>query len=467
MMLYAAVVICLCFYLLYRNFGKHPNEPPWYPYWTPWLGCAIKFGEAPLHFIDLARKKLGATFSVLVAGKRMTFVTDPDDYGIYFQSPQSDFQQAIQPFLEKAAGISASSYARHHKQIHDAVKGRLSRIQLSRFCETLAQSFRQKFLELGQGGEADLMKTIRNVLFVSTVPLLFGKETLPEDELDAEKFQDAFVKFDEDFEYGAELPSIFVRQLVKCKKILIDKFTSVVNQLYRKGLSQSSSSSDKTVLESFVSAVDRENAPRYALLLLWASQVNAIPATFWTVAFILQNDEIHQKVVQEALDVLDDDSGFSSGTLSEEAIKKLTFTRKCVLEAIRLRSPGAVFRKAVGPLKLKNYTIPSGHFIMLSPYWSHRNPLFFPDPETFNPSRWDKAELEKNLFLEGFVAFGRGRFQCPGRWFAVMEIQIAVAIFFRLFHLELLDPVPQPSPLHLTGTQQPMKPCSIRFHVRT
>ena len=30
------------------------------------------------------------------------------------------------------------------------------------------------------------------------------------------------------------------------------------------------------------------------------------------------------------------------------------------------------------------------------------------------------------------------------RWFAVMEIQIAVAIFFRLFHLELLDPVPQP-----------------------
>ena len=22
---------------------------------------------------------------------------------------------------------------------------------------------------------------------------------------------------------------------------------------------------------------------------------------------------------------------------------------------------------------------------MLSPYWSHRNPLFFPDPEAFNP----------------------------------------------------------------------------------
>ena len=29
--------------------------------------------------------------------------------------------------------------------------------------------------------------------------------------------------------------------------------------------------------------------------------------------------------------------------------------------------------------------------------------------------RWEKADLEKNLFLDGFVAFGGGRYQCPGR----------------------------------------------------
>ena len=30
-------------------------------------------------------------------------------------------------------------------------------------------------------------------------------------------------------------------------------------------------------------------------------------------------------------------------------------------------------------------------------------------------SRWEKADIEKNVFLEGFVAFGGGRYQCPGR----------------------------------------------------
>ena len=57
--------------------------------------------EAVAHYIIVC-VQLGPTFSVLVAGKRMTFVTDPDDYGIYFQSPQADFQQAVQPFTERA-----------------------------------------------------------------------------------------------------------------------------------------------------------------------------------------------------------------------------------------------------------------------------------------------------------------------------------------------------------------------------
>ena len=35
--------------------------------------------------------------------------------------------------------------------------------------------------------------------------------------------------------------------------------------------------------------------------------------------------------------------------------------------------------------------------------------LFFPQ------ERWEKADLVKNVFLEGFVAFGGGKYQCPGR----------------------------------------------------
>ena len=69
---------------------------------------------------------------------------------------------------------------------------------------------------------------------------------------------------------------------------------------------------------------------------------------------------------------------------------------------------------------------------MLSPYWAHRDSRIFPDPESFNPvsvsvcvvcvcvcvcvqERWVGCDLEKNQFLNGFVGFGGGRYQCPGR----------------------------------------------------
>jgi len=33
----------------------------------------------------------------------------------------------------------------------------------------------------------------------------------------------------------------------------------------------------------------------------------------------------------------------------------------------------------------QNYIIPPGDMLMLSPYWAHRNPKYFPDPEDFKP----------------------------------------------------------------------------------
>ncbi|KAI1241301.1 hypothetical protein IHE44_0009778 [Lamprotornis superbus] len=115
------------------------------------------------------------------------------------------------------------------------------------------------------------------------------------------------------------------------------------------------------------------------------------------------------------------------------------------------------------PLKLimhddLNFIIPAGDMLMLSPYWLHRNPKYFPDPEMFKPDRWKEANLEKNAFLDSFVAFGGGKHQCPGRWFAIMEIQLFVVLFLYKYEFVLLDAVPKESPLHLVGTQQPMAP---------
>ena len=33
----------------------------------------------------------------------------------------------------------------------------------------------------------------------------------------------------------------------------------------------------------------------------------------------------------------------------------------------------------------QGYVVPQGDMLMLSPFWAHRNPTYFPDPDTYNP----------------------------------------------------------------------------------
>ncbi|RXM34347.1 24-hydroxycholesterol 7-alpha-hydroxylase, partial [Acipenser ruthenus] len=160
------------------------------------------------------------------------------------------------------------------------------------------------------------------------------------------------------------------------------------------------------------------------------------------------------------------DKDKTKSILSESELQQLPYIQWCVLEAIRLRSPGTITRKVVRPIKIQNYIIPPGDMLMLSPFWAHRDPRYFPEPEKFMPERWKKANLEKNVFLEGFVAFGGGRYQCPGRWYALMEIQMFIGLILYKYELTLLDSLPKPSSRHLVGTQQPDGPCRVQYNHR-
>jgi 24-hydroxycholesterol 7alpha-hydroxylase len=200
---------------------------------------------------------------------------------------------------------------------------------------------------------------------------------------------------------------------------------------------------------------------------MWASLANAIPLTFWTLSYILSSEDILAEVRTEIASVLatraKDAKGDVQLTLAD--LQRVPSVKRCVLEAVRLHSPGAIPRRVMQPLTLHGYVIPEGDLLLLSPYWAHRDVQFFPEPEAFKPDRWKKAELDKNLFLDGFVGFGGGRYQCPGRWFGLMEIHLFIVLLLHSYDIKLNPPatVPKPSPLHLVGTQLPMTPLTVSF----
>ena len=45
--------------------------------------------------------QLGSIFTLCVAGERLTFLTDPDDFGYFFNSSDVDFQHGVQDAVMK------------------------------------------------------------------------------------------------------------------------------------------------------------------------------------------------------------------------------------------------------------------------------------------------------------------------------------------------------------------------------
>ena len=55
---------------------------------------------------------MGPTFTLKIAGKRMTFLMNSDDFHHFFQSNKVDFQKAVQPSVEKTGqSFSSSSFS--------------------------------------------------------------------------------------------------------------------------------------------------------------------------------------------------------------------------------------------------------------------------------------------------------------------------------------------------------------------
>ena len=142
------------------------------------------------------------------------------------------------------------------------------------------------------------MDMVRDVVFSAVVPTLFGDGVLPQTQQEIKHFQKEFVQFDGSFEHGAKLPEFLLKKWAKSKHFLLNRFREVLQQ------KSCADVKEDTLLQSMVGSLNGHCAPNYGILLLWASLANAVPITFWTLAFVLSDQAIKNDVQKEAAEVL-------------------------------------------------------------------------------------------------------------------------------------------------------------------
>ncbi len=165
-------------------------------------------------------------------------------------------------------------------------------------------------------------------------------------------------------------------------------------------------------------------------------------ALAWAFYLLSLNRDVEERLVAEVKSVL----GGRTPTL--EDLQTMNYTDRVLKETMRLYPPAPFFpREAIADVEIGGYTLPKGSVVFISPYVIHRDPEFFPDPERFEPERFNPG-YEERIPKYAYFPFGGGPRVCIGQSFALMEAEIILATIVQRFHLALVpgqDIIPEPT----------------------
>lgn len=140
-----------------------------------------------------------------------------------------------------------------------------------------------------------------------------------------------------------------------------------------------------------------------------------------TFAFILlsQYPQYWSELQKEVANV-----DFNQCTNLNQVKTTLPFTHNVIRETMRLYPAGYVFgRTTAKQTQLGNETLSEGNLVLISPYVIHRDETVFPNPEQFQPHRWQQLSLSRTQFLP----FSAGARTCIGEYLAMLETCLILA----------------------------------------
>lgn len=175
----------------------------------------------------------------------------------------------------------------------------------------------------------------------------------------------------------------------------------------------------------------------------------------WTLILLAQHPEVYMRVVAEIDDVLGGEPPNAAG------LEGLSYLDQVLAESLRLYPPIHMGNRiAKDDMRFRGRWIPAGSRVVYSIYLTHRDPKHWPEPATFDPTRFAPgAGGERPAYA--YLPFGGGPRNCLGMAFARVEAKAVLGRLLQRFEVgELLTPVRQ----HMGATLEPGP--DVRMSVR-
>uniref|UniRef100_A0A452T0P1 Leukotriene-B(4) omega-hydroxylase 2 n=1 Tax=Ursus maritimus TaxID=29073 RepID=A0A452T0P1_URSMA len=153
----------------------------------------------------------------------------------------------------------------------------------------------------------------------------------------------------------------------------------------------------------------------------------------WVLYNLAKHPEYQERCRQEVQELLRDRE---PQEIEWDDLAQLPFLTMCIKESLRLHPPVTVIsRCCTQDIVLPDgRVIPKGVICLISIFGTHHNPSVWPDPEVYNPFRFDPENIKERSPL-AFIPFSAGPRNCIGQTFAMTEMKVVLALTLLRFRV--------------------------------
>ncbi|XP_061362725.1 beta-amyrin 11-oxidase-like [Gastrolobium bilobum] len=427
-----------------KQYPLPPGDMGW-----PLIGNLLAFFEAfksghPNSFINNLVSKYGGTGiykthlfgnpSIIVCEPEMCWRVLTDDENFKIGYPKS----MLKLLASKPLGdVSSAQHRRFRRLVTAPIVGHHT---LEMYIERIEDIVIHTLEELSSVKHpVEFLKEMKKVSFKVIIHIFMSTENQNVNIKIGDLFNDMHNGL---FSLPINAPGFAFHQALKARKKLVQIVQSVVEE--RRLMIKNGQRGDKKDLIDILLQTNGENGRKLEdeditdllVAFLFAGHESTATGMMWSIIYLTQHPDILKKAKEEQEEIMKTRPP-SQKKLSLEEIKQMAFLSQIIDETLRRTNiVFSTFRAATSDVNVNGYIIPKGWRVLNWASTIHMDPKYYPNPEEFNPSRWDDYNAKAGTFLP----FGAGSRLCPGRDLVKLEISIFLHYFLLNYKLERINP---------------------------
>jgi cytochrome P450 len=203
------------------------------------------------------------------------------------------------------------------------------------------------------------------------------------------------------------------------------------------------------------SGVNNDMVAGNVTTMLLAGEDTTANTIAWLLYLLRSNPHTLQKAMAEVKQLAPDSASFTL-----EQMDTLVYLDAAIQEAMRLKPVGPFMPlEATADTVVEDVHVPKGNLVWCVMRRDSVDDTHFPNAQAFEPERWLTATVDK----QASMPFGSGPRTCPGRYLALLEIKVAVAMLLARFGIDSVDTADSQEPQELMAFV--MSPVGLRMRL--